>query len=185
MALKILLKGSSPSKEVVEKVLNKQELKEVEFLSSDQTAGQDYLLLENATNLNYDFKYLIGQARARGQGETELLEYRENGGQELELLGPDFVRNEAKVLSSDYFDGHQGTGIRYFLASGEGRFGIASTAHKNELIEVEHRPCLFLDRDGIINEEGDYPHKISQIIFKEELFPILKILIEEGAILVE
>jgi D-glycero-D-manno-heptose 1,7-bisphosphate phosphatase len=35
-------------------------------------------------------------------------------------------------------------------------------------------PALFLDRDGIINEEKGYVYKVSDFIFKEEIFQIIK-----------
>ena len=35
-------------------------------------------------------------------------------------------------------------------------------------------PALFLDRDGIINEENSYVYKVSDFIFKDEIFEIVK-----------
>ena len=35
-------------------------------------------------------------------------------------------------------------------------------------------PALFLDRDGIINEENSYVYKVSDFIFKDEIFKIVK-----------
>ena len=44
--------------------------------------------------------------------------------------------------------------------------------------------ALFLDRDGIINEDTGYPHKPEQIVFKKDIFDFCKIAINKGYLIV-
>ncbi|MBN1925472.1 MAG: HAD family hydrolase [Prolixibacteraceae bacterium] len=44
--------------------------------------------------------------------------------------------------------------------------------------------ALFLDRDGVINEEVNYLHKIEDFVFIEEIFPVCKFYSEHGFILI-
>ncbi len=46
------------------------------------------------------------------------------------------------------------------------------------------RKALFLDRDGIINEDTGYPHKPEHIQFKDGIFEFCKKAIDKGYILV-
>jgi D-glycero-D-manno-heptose 1,7-bisphosphate phosphatase len=44
--------------------------------------------------------------------------------------------------------------------------------------------ALFLDRDGIINEDTAYPHKPEQIRFIEEVFPLCRKAAQKGYLLI-
>ncbi len=44
--------------------------------------------------------------------------------------------------------------------------------------------AIFLDRDGVINEDGGYVYKIDDFVFKSEIFNVLKKLQELGYILI-
>ena len=46
------------------------------------------------------------------------------------------------------------------------------------------KKALFLDRDGIINEDTGYPHKPEQIVFKDGIFSFCKKAVAKGYILV-
>ena len=86
------------------------------------------------------------------------------------------------ITSSDFQDGYELRGPFYlekgllldFLETGE------LPLHKISGIPVifppkgEKRPTLFLDRDGVINLDTNYVHKIEQLTFLEDLLPIIK-----------
>ena len=36
------------------------------------------------------------------------------------------------------------------------------------------KPCLFLDRDGVLIQDTGYPHKIGEVIFRDSILPILQ-----------
>jgi D-glycero-D-manno-heptose 1,7-bisphosphate phosphatase len=46
------------------------------------------------------------------------------------------------------------------------------------------RKALFIDRDGIINEDTGYPHKPEQIRFNEAVFPLCRTAAEKGYCLI-
>jgi len=49
---------------------------------------------------------------------------------------------------------------------------------------ITKKKALFLDRDGIINEDNGYPHKPEQIVFKSAIFDLCKEAIKKGYIIV-
>jgi D-glycero-D-manno-heptose 1,7-bisphosphate phosphatase len=51
------------------------------------------------------------------------------------------------------------------------------------MADVTHK-ALFLDRDGIINEDTAYPHRPEQIRFNEAVFPLCRKAAERGYLLV-
>jgi D-glycero-D-manno-heptose 1,7-bisphosphate phosphatase len=44
--------------------------------------------------------------------------------------------------------------------------------------------ALFIDRDGIINEDTAYPYKAEHIRFNEEIFPLCRLAAEKGYLLI-
>jgi D,D-heptose 1,7-bisphosphate phosphatase len=55
---------------------------------------------------------------------------------------------------------------------------------KSNLNFSPSKKALFLDRDGIINEDTEYPHKPEHITFKKGIFEFCKKAIDKGFILV-
>ena len=50
---------------------------------------------------------------------------------------------------------------------------------KKNLIQFLHKPALFLDRDGTINEDKGYTHKINDLRFKKNVIKGLKYIIKK------
>lgn len=46
------------------------------------------------------------------------------------------------------------------------------------------KKAVFLDRDGVVNEDTRYPHKPEHVIFKKDIFDFCKIVSEKGYLLV-
>ena len=44
--------------------------------------------------------------------------------------------------------------------------------------------CLFLDRDGVINEDQGYTYKIEPFVFKEGIFDLCRKYLEEGFVII-
>ncbi|RLA65874.1 MAG: hypothetical protein DRQ88_04175 [Epsilonproteobacteria bacterium] len=88
----------------------------------------------------------------------------------------------AMITSSDYQDGYKLTGPFYlekelllrFLESGELPLGKISGIPTITLPKGNKKPALFLDRDGVINLDTNYVHKIEQLNFFDDLIPIIK-----------
>lgn len=51
---------------------------------------------------------------------------------------------------------------------------------KNFLKKISIRPCFFLDRDGVINEEKNYVHKKKDFIWRKNIFKAVKLLNDNG-----
>lgn len=55
---------------------------------------------------------------------------------------------------------------------------------KKEVHTKKRKKALFLDRDGVINEDTAYPFKPEQIKFKKDIFQFCKIAVSKGYIIV-
>lgn len=86
------------------------------------------------------------------------------------------------IISSDYEDGYELKGPFYleknlllnFLESGSLPLNQISGLPVIYPPKGEKRPTLFLDRDGVINEDKRYVGRIDQLTFFDDLLPIIK-----------
>lgn len=53
-------------------------------------------------------------------------------------------------------------------------FEPAGLKSAEQWLSQEFRPCLFLDRDGILNEDTGYPHKADELIFLESCVNLIR-----------
>ena len=88
----------------------------------------------------------------------------------------------SRITTSDYADGYTLTGPFYleknlmlkFLESGELPLEKITGLPVVKLPKGEKKPALFLDRDGVINEDTKYVGKIEQLNFFEGINEIIK-----------
>ena len=77
----------------------------------------------------------------------------------------------------------QGRDLPIFSCSGRLTVPEKLPQMKNTASDAK-RKALFIDRDGIINEDTGYPYKPEHIRFHDAIFPLLKIAQEKGYLLV-
>jgi D-glycero-D-manno-heptose 1,7-bisphosphate phosphatase len=66
-------------------------------------------------------------------------------------------------------------------------FDSSSQTHSDETshwVDVAKRKALFIDRDGIINQDTGYPHKSEDIRFNEAIFPLCRHAAAQGYLLI-
>jgi D-glycero-D-manno-heptose 1,7-bisphosphate phosphatase len=80
-----------------------------------------------------------------------------------------------------YFISHSGERRRAFPGSLQAESFTSLVA---SMANAHPMKALFLDRDGIVNEDTAYPHKPEQIRFNEAIFPLCRTATEKGYLLI-
>jgi D,D-heptose 1,7-bisphosphate phosphatase len=66
------------------------------------------------------------------------------------------------------------TGIR-FVVDNKKSYKPILAGIKSMVKKYTYTPCLFLDRDGILIKDTGYPHQPSELIYKDEIIPVIQL----------
>ena len=139
-----------------------------------------FILLDSMSELNFDIQQML---------EFEEYEnicnviYKSNEGQELIDLDENFNIISNSIKSSFYNDGYVCAGA-YLIQSEEALLDIGLFKNRwkalpmsfrdSYLPSAHYRPCLLLDRDGIINVDTKYLHNFEDVEIYKDIVPIIK-----------
>lgn len=142
---------------------------------------------------NWDFEFFVSQAAAGGMAQA--LRWNINSGKPLVEIDSNFrIISEEAWPIKEVKDGLERLPIYYFasgqainyvkkdsiLFKGEEWIGYPVGFPRQALSYKDKKPALFLDRDGIINEDQGYVYLYENLKYKEKIFPIIKMFNERN-----
>ena len=143
------------------------------------------LLIFNCDQINYDLEHFINFA---SKNINTIVSYELNSGQKQFSVDSNLIIQRENILPEEHYDGFSSTGI-YFSNNASDLLTIIkedTIDHNNKFIKAnplsynidplntKKVPHLFLDRDGIINEDVSYLSKIEDIKIHDGIFDIVK-----------
>src|SRR3989339_138130 len=134
-------------------------------------SNRDVMLALEEKIDGYDLKYFFDECKGH---TSRAMSYEINVGQKL--FFPQIGEN---IIGSDYHDGFSLRNIYYFSSrkkpfpASVNRL-IPIPVFKNSFQTSKKYPVLFLDRDGIINEDVGYLHKPEDLKIFPDIMPIIK-----------
>ncbi len=161
-------------KEIITSNLHSQGFKHIFFLSPSDSKSNSkklddlktqhhfdyFLLLNNQSHTTFDLNYFLISSSLHYSDQTAQL-------QEYKILENNFA-------NSDQYDTYTDCNIFYTNK-------LATTTSCNKIpsptinLQSPRTPALFLDRDGVINEDTSYLHKPSAVILKEKIVTLIKL----------
>jgi len=134
-------------------------------------SNRDVLLAFEEKLECFDLKYFFDECKS---ATSRAMSYEINTGQKL--YWPQMGEG---VWPEDFYDGFALKNIFYFSSSKKPFLPsvnrlIPVPVYKNSLHTTQKYPALFLDRDGIINEDVGYLHKVVDLKIYPEIIPIIQ-----------
>lgn len=176
--------------QICQEDLRKQGFDNIKFLDSydelfvylNDNEDRYFLYVDDEDANKFDLNYFVSQAG--GVDGVAVLSYQKNRGQGLVTLDQENKIVDIKVQDRSYFDGYEKRSIYCFSGSKllqyfKGRrdfdlLGIPVGRYQESMDLKKRKPALFLDRDGVINKDLAYLYKKEDIIFYDEIYPILE-----------
>lgn len=162
-----------------------------ELIVHHERSSNDLLVLDLLANpkfkLSLDLKYFLEVAK--NYEAVQVLEWSKNNGKPFLEIDKNYkIVNEKEWNINDSIDGLERTPLYFFKKSDLKLFinnkGIIQSNKLSSLpisfpkegLNFSNKPpALFLDRDGIINEDQGYVFRHEDIRYKEEVFSIIKL----------
>ncbi|MBL6990400.1 MAG: HAD-IIIA family hydrolase [Bacteriovoracaceae bacterium] len=158
------------------------------FISAHPVSSH-YLYLELIQDIVFDLDYYLQSSMP---DDSALLQYQLNDGRPLAFIDQDFnIINISKACDSTY-DGLAPTGIfclsgkilSHYIQAPNEFFNNLKTCPlkgipvpkntKTPIDTGQRKPVLFLDRDGVINEDRGYVYKIEDISICDGIVDLIK-----------
>jgi len=142
-----------------------------EALMRANQSNRDVLLAFEEKLECFDLKYFFDESKGV---TSRAMTYEINAGQKLY-----WPQMGESLLPEEFHDGFALKNIFYFASNKKPFLPsvnrlIPIPVHKNSLQSTRKYPALFLDRDGIINEDVGYLHKVADLKIFPDIIPIIK-----------
>lgn len=166
-------------------------LQEIVQVNSEPCVVIDLLGHENLL-FNWDIELFISQSIPHRM--TQALRFNINSGKPMVQIDGNFrILSEETWPLEERKDGLERLPIYFFSAGdaknyvkneeilfkGEEWIGIPLGFPRKAMDYSNKKPALFLDRDGVINEDHGYVYQYEKLTYKESIFPIIKMFNEK------
>ena len=165
-----------------------------EILGPDPDACLIINLFGNENLLfNFDLEFFVSQAAPFGVAQA--LCWKMNTEKPIVEIDSNFrIISEESLPMDEVRDGLHRLPVYFFkpgeaqkyvndkeiLFKGEEFIGLPIGFPRQSIDYSNKKPALFLDRDGVINEDKGYVHLHDDVVYKEGIFPIIKMFNERS-----
>jgi D-glycero-D-manno-heptose 1,7-bisphosphate phosphatase len=146
---------------------------------TSELSGRNVLICDGISTLHFNPLNLLNEVKKYTNNVVYTVHISKNKGQKLLLINDDFSLSSEGKLSKEYLDGYEFSGISYqhaYRKKNNNDSSLYLPMGKNKTLQSfgHSRPALFLDRDGIINEDHGYVSKFEDIVWNEESIELIK-----------